>query len=57
MVSAIVNSPEFGEVCFLIALIIFAVAVVVHATEAAFNYVGVLIPAGLAFLALGFLAL
>lgn len=55
--SAIMTSPEFGEVCFLVAFILFVIAVVAHITRPAFEYLTVIIPAGLAFLALGWLAL
>lgn len=57
MLSAIMTSPDFAEVCFLVAFIILAIATVVHLVQPTFQYLSVLIPAGLAFMALGWLAL
>lgn len=57
MLSAIMTSPDFAEVCFLVAFILFAIATVVHLVQPTFQYLSVLIPAGLAFVALGWLAL
>jgi hypothetical protein len=56
--SAIMTSPDFGEVCFLIALIFFVIATALSLvkTEAA-AYSGTCLAAGLAFIALAWLAL
>lgn len=60
MFSAIMTKPDFGEVCFLIAFILFVIAFfIVLAGERVpwsrlFN---LLLVAGLAFIALGWLAL
>lgn len=57
MLAAIMSSPDFAEVMFLVAFIVFVIAVVVHIVQPTFQYLSILIPAGLACLALGFLAL
>lgn len=58
MLSAIMSSPEFAEVAFLIGLILFVTATVVAvARTTASQYFDLMIAAGLAFVALGFLAL
>lgn len=55
--AAIMTEPDFGEICFLVALVLFVVHVIIVATKNATEYGGVLVSAGLAFLALGWLAL
>lgn len=58
LLSAIMSTPEFGEICFLVALILFAVAAVVHFARSTVSEYSVgLVSAGLAFTALGWLAL
>ena len=58
IVAAIMTSPDFAEVMFLVAFILFLIeVVVVIARPAAWAYSGLLIAAGLAAVALGFLAL
>lgn len=58
MHSAIMTSPDFGEVCFLIALILFAIAFVVNVTRSEIAaWSNTIIAAGLAFIALAWLAL
>lgn len=58
MYSAIMTSPDFAEVCFLIAFILFVVAAVVALVRSEVSsYSGILVAAGLAFGALAFLAL
>jgi hypothetical protein len=56
-IAAIMTEPDFAEICFLVALILFVVHVVIVATKNATEYGGLLISAGLAFVALGWLAL
>jgi hypothetical protein len=56
--AAIMTSPDVAEVCFLVAVILFAVELVVRVTRPAnWVYESVLLVAGLLFVALGFLAL
>jgi hypothetical protein len=57
MLSAIMTEPDFGEICFLVAFILFTIHVIISLAKSTFEYVGVLLPAGLAFIALGWLAL
>lgn len=58
MLAAIMSSPDFAEVCFLVAFIVFAIEVVAAvARPAAWAYDFALVTLGLAFVALGFLAL
>jgi len=57
MFSAIMTKPDFAEVMFLVAFIIFLIEVVVIATKSAAIPTGLLTVAGLACLALGFLAM
>lgn len=57
MLSAIMTKPDFAEVCFLVAFILFVIEVVVLVVKTAVVPAGLLIAAGLAFIALGFLAL
>jgi hypothetical protein len=57
MLSVIWSNPDLSEVFFLVAVILFALEVVVIITKPAeWVYGGLLIAAGLLFLALGFLA-
>ena len=57
MLSAIWSNPELSEVFFLIAVILFAIEVVVVISKPAnWAYSGLMIAGGLLFLALGFLA-
>lgn len=58
ILSAIMSSPEFAEICFLIALILFAIATIVTLvrTEAS-GYASAIVAAGLSFIALAWLAL
>jgi hypothetical protein len=56
--AVIMHSPDFAEVCFLIAVILFAVEVVlIIAKPAGYAFGGLLVAAGLLAVALGFLAL
>ncbi len=57
MIAAIMTKPDFAEVCFLIAFILFAIEFVIRLAKVAFPYDLLLVVAGLAMLALGFLAL
>jgi hypothetical protein len=57
MLSAIMTKPDFAEVMFLVAFIIFLIEVIVMITKTAAIPAGLLTVAGLACLALGFLAL
>lgn len=57
MLSAIMTKPDFAEVMFLVAFIIFAIEVVVLWTKQTAIPAGLLTVLGLACLALGFLAL
>lgn len=58
LLAAIMSSPDFAEVMFLVAFILFLIEVVlIIARPAAWAYGGLLIAAGLAAGALGFLAL
>lgn len=57
MLSAIMTSPDFGEVMFLVAFILFLIEVVIRIVRPAqWAYESLLLCAGLACLALGFLA-
>lgn len=57
MLNAIMTSPGFAEVCFLVAFILFVIEFVVRVLRpAAWVYDSALLVAGLAFLALGWLA-
>jgi membrane-bound ClpP family serine protease len=56
MLSAIMTNPDFAEVMFLVAFILFVIEVVVHITQPAWTYWTLLLAAGLACLSLGFLA-
>jgi hypothetical protein len=56
--AAIMTSPDFGEICFLVAFILFTIEFVIRVMRPAnWAYDSVLLAAGLAFVALGFLAL
>lgn len=56
--SAIMSSPDFAEIMFLVAFILFAVETVLRVAHPAnWAYDAVLLAAGLACVALGFLAL
>lgn len=58
MLSAIMTSPEFGEVCFLVAFILFVIEFIIRIVRPAnWVYESLLLVAGLAFIALGWLAL
>lgn len=58
MLNAIMTSPEFGEVCFLIALILFIIATVLRlVVTTASAYSGAFVAGGLSFIALAWLAL
>jgi hypothetical protein len=58
MLAEIMTSAEFGEICFLIAVILFAIEVVVRIMRnEGYHYQWLLLAAGLFFLALGWLAL
>ena len=57
MLSAIMTKPDFAEVMFLVAFIIFMIEAVVLWTKNAAIPAGLLTVLGLAALALGFLAL
>jgi len=57
MPSAIMTSPDFGEVMFLVAFLLFAIAFVVRLLAKPISIDFVLVAAGLAVLALGWLAL
>lgn len=58
MITAIMTKPEFAEVCFLVAFILFAIEFVIRLVRPAnWAYDLMLAMAGLAFVALGFLAL
>lgn len=60
MVAEIMNSPKFAEICFLIAFILFCIEFVLrfaNRTNTSWGYGWLLMIAGLAFIALGFLAL
>jgi len=57
MLAAIWSNPELAEVFFLIAVILFAIEVIVIISKpAGYAYGGLLIAGGLLFTALGFLA-
>lgn len=57
-VAAIMTEPDFAEVCFLIAVIVFVLEVIVCiARPANWAYSGLLLAVGLAAISLGFLAL
>jgi len=56
--AVIMNSPDFAEVMFLVAFILFVIEVIlIVARPAGWAFGGLLIAAGLAAVALGFLAL
>lgn len=58
MLSAIMTKPDFAEVCFLIAFILFVIEFVIRlARPANWPFDWLLMVAGLAFMALGWLAL
>jgi hypothetical protein len=58
MLAVIMHSPDFAEVCFLIAVILFAIEVVlIIAKPVGYTLGGLMIAAGLLAVALGFLAL
>lgn len=59
MFAEIMNSPDFAEIMFLVAFILFAIEVVrlIAIREATWHYHWVLVVAGLACVALGLLAL
>jgi len=57
MLSAIMTKPDFGEVMFLVAFILFLIDFVLIAIKNTTVPHGLLMVAGLACLALGFLAL
>lgn len=57
MLSAIMTKPDFAEVMFLVAFIIFVLEAIVLATKNATVPAGLLTVLGLAALSLGFLAL
>lgn len=56
MLSAIMTKPDFAEVMFLVAFIIFVIEAIVLVTKNATVPAGLLTVLGLAALALGFLA-
>jgi len=51
------TKPDFAEVCFLIAFILFVIEFIVRLVVRPWPYDFLLVVAGLAFMALGFLAL
>jgi len=55
MLATIMSSPDFAEACFLIALILFVIAMLVSIYRVAHTLP--VVSAGLAFIALAFLAL
>ena len=56
--SAIMTEPDFAEICFLVAFILFTIEFVIRLVRPSnWVYDSVLMAAGLAFVALGFLAL
>lgn len=57
MLSAIMTKPDFAEVMFLVAFIIFVIELIVMWTKTTAVPTGFLTVAGLACIALGFLAL
>jgi hypothetical protein len=57
MLSAIMSKPDFAEVMFLVAFIIFVIELIVMWSKTTAVPSGFLTVAGLACLALGFLAL
>lgn len=57
MLSAIMTKPDFAEVMFLVAFIIFVIEAIVLWTKSPAIPTGLLTVLGLACLALGFLAL
>ena len=58
MLTAVMSNPDFAEICFLVAFILFVIEVVIIvAKPAGYVYGNLLIAAGLAFVALGWLAL
>lgn len=58
MLSVIMSSPDFAEVCFLVAFIVFAIEFVAAVTRpASWVYDMAMVTLGLGFLTLGFLAL
>jgi hypothetical protein len=58
MLTAIMTSPDFAEICFLVALVLFTIEFVIRLVRPAnWAYDSVLLAAGLAFIALGWLAL
>jgi hypothetical protein len=57
MLSAIMTKPDFAEVMFLVAFILFLIEVIIIVTRTAAVPANLLTVAGLACIALGFLAL
>jgi hypothetical protein len=58
LLAVIMHSPDFAEVMFLVAFILFCIEIVLLiAKPAGWVYGGLLVAAGLAAVALGFLAL
>jgi hypothetical protein len=58
LLAVIMHSPDFAEIMFLVAFILFAIEVVlIVARPAGWVFGGLLVAAGLAAVALGFLAL
>lgn len=57
MLSAIMTKPDFAEVMFLVAFILFAIEFFIRLFVRPYPYEMLLVVAGLACLALGFLAL
>lgn len=60
MVAEIMSSPGFAEICFLVAFILFVIEFLTRAVNRSrtdWHYAWLLGVAGLAFLALGWLAL
>lgn len=57
MLTAIMTSPDFAEVCFLIAVILCVISVVLTIANNVATWVPVLLTSAVGFLALGFLAL
>jgi hypothetical protein len=55
--AAIMTEPDFGEICFLVALILCVIYIVVTYMSDASVHLHVLLAAAVGFLALGFLAL
>lgn len=57
MLSAIMTKPDLAEACFLIAVLVFGLGIVLTLTRSPWPYIRVLDYVGLALVAFGFLAL